>query len=162
MKYHHQFLFVFLFPIFAYAQDSTFFAAHPTLSPDGKEVYFSFDDDLWKVSAKGGEANRITSLEGEAINPRVSPDGAWLAFTSNQYGNQDVVVLSLESGEINQLTFHQAADKVVSWSCDSKHIYFTSNRYNDIATYAIDVLGGSPKPVFEGYFTNSDGLVEMP
>lgn len=162
MRYRRCFLLVVLLPLLSYAQDSTFFAAHPTLSPDGKEVYFSFDDDLWKVPAEGGEANRITALEGEAINPRVSPDGKWLAFTSNQYGNNDVFVLSLDHGEIKQLTFHQASDKVVSWSWDSQQIYFTSNRYNDIATYAINVFGGSPKPVFEGYFTNSDGLVELP
>lgn len=81
MRYRRCFLLVVLLPLLSYAQDSTFFAAHPTLSPDGKEVYFSFDDDLWKVPAEGGEANRITALEGEAINPRVSPDGKWLAFT---------------------------------------------------------------------------------
>lgn len=152
----------FLISAFAYAQHTPYFASHPSLSPDANEVYFSYDGDIWKVSADGGSAMRIVALEGEEKNPMVSPDGRWLAFTSNQYGNEDVFVLSLETGEVTQLTFHQAADNVESWSWDSKTIYFTSNRYNNFGSYAISVDGGTAKPLFNTFFSNSDGLVETP
>src|SRR5699024_5883965 len=59
-------------------------------------------------------------------------------------------------------TFHQAADKVESWSWDSNTIYFTSNRYNGFGSYAVSVEGGTAKPLFNTYFSTSDGLVETP
>ena len=63
------------------AQNNTHFTSTPSLSPDGNTAYFSFDGDIWKVNSNGGNAARITALEGEEINPRVSPDGKWLAFS---------------------------------------------------------------------------------
>lgn len=152
----------FLFTMLAHAQHTPYFASYPSLSPDANQVYFTYDGDIWKVPSLGGAAMRVTALEGEEKKPMVSPDGKWLAFTSNQYGNDDVFLLSIETGEITQLTFHQAADKVESWSWDSKTIYFTSNRYNSFGSYAVSVKGGTAKPLFDNYFATSDGLVETP
>src|SRR5690625_1591474 len=152
----------FLFSMLSHAQHTPYFATTPSLSPDASEVYFSYDGDIWKVPTIGGQALRITALEGQEKNPVLSPNGKWLAFTSNQYGNDDVFVLSLETGVISQLTFHQAADKVESWSWDSKTIYFTSNRYNSFGSYAVSVEGGTAKPLFNTFFSTSDGLVETP
>jgi len=37
--------------------------------------------------------------------PRLSPDGKWVAFTSNRMGNDDVWVMPAAGGEPRQLTF---------------------------------------------------------
>src|ERR1700688_575538 len=111
----------------AQSQD-VYFASHPTLTPDGKTVIFSYEGDLWKTDLNGSPAVRLTAMPGEEIDPRVSPDGKWLAFSSNQFGNNDVFVMPLAGGEIKQLTWHEANDEVDSWSWDSKSIYFSSNR----------------------------------
>lgn len=151
-----------LISAYAYAQQSPFFTSYPSLSPDSKEIYFSYDTDIWKVPSNGGTALRITALEGEEKKPMISPDGKWLAFTSNQYGNDDVYLLNLKTGEITQLTFHEASDVVESWSWDSKTIYFTSNRYNNFGSYAVSIEGGTAVPLFNSFFTTSDGLIETP
>lgn len=143
-------------------QQTPYFASDPTLSPDAATVYFTYDSDIWKVPASGGEALRITALGGNEINPRVSPDGKWLAFTSNQYGNNDVFVLSLIGGEIKQLTFHQSNDRVESWSWDSKLIYFTSDRYNNFGSYSVPATGGTATKLFEHFFNTTNALVETP
>lgn len=145
-----------------FAQNTPFFTSYPSLSPDAKEIYFSFDGDIWKVPAEGGNALRVVSLEGDETRPIVSPDGKKLAFTSTIYGNEDVFVLSLETGDIKQITFHSGSDKVESWSWDSKTIYFTSNRYNGFGSYAVSADGGTARPLFDKYFTTSDALVETP
>ena len=146
----------------SYAQSDLYFASHPTLSPDAQIVVFSYEGDLWKVSANGGNATRITALPGEEIAPRISPDGKWLAFSSNQFGNYDVYVLPLEGGEIKQLTFHDANDEVDSWSWDSQTIYFTSGRYNRFGSYNVSVDGGTANKVFSHYFNNTHNIVETP
>ncbi len=146
----------------AHSQSAPHFATDPTLSPDGKTAYFSFDSDIWKVPVAGGEALRITALQGQEMNPRVSPDGQWLAFSSNQYGNYDVYVMPLEGGEIRQLTWHQATDRMENWSWDSKKIYFTSDRYNNFGSYSVEVTGGTAKRLFSHFFNTSNALAETP
>ena len=144
------------------AQEKVYFTSTPSLSPDGKTAYFSYDGDIWKVNSAGGNASRITALEGEEINPRISPDGKWLAFSSNQYGNYDIYLLPVDGGQIKQLTFHQAKDEMESWSWDSKTIYYTSNQNNNFGSFKIDINGKTSQPLFTNYFNTTNGLVETP
>lgn len=144
------------------AQEKVYFTSTPSLSPDAKTVYFSYDGDIWSTDINGGNAARITALEGEEINPRVSPDGKWLAFSSNQYGNYDIYVMPINGGQIKQLTFHQAKDEVESWSWDSKSIYYTSNQNNGFGSFKIDLDGKTPEALFTNYFNTTNGLVETP
>jgi tricorn protease len=131
------------------AQDaSPYFASNPALTPDGETLIFSYDGDLWKASAAGGVSTRITAMQGTASNPRVSPDGKWLAFSNSQFGNADVYVMPLQGGDIKRLTFHAANDMMESWTWDSKSVYFTSNRYNRMSTYKVNIDGGTPQRVF--------------
>lgn len=144
------------------AAESPRFASYPTLSPDGKTVYFCFEGDIWQTSIQGGTATRITALPGEEIQPKVSPDGKFLAFSSNQFGNYDVFILPLAGGDIQQLTFHDANDEVDSWSWDSQKIYFTSGRYNRFGSYEVSIQGGTAKKLFGHYFNTTHHVVETP
>ncbi len=139
------------------------FASQPTLSNDGAYVVFVRRGDLWKVSSQGGEATRLTAMVGSEIKPRVSPDGKWIAFSSNQKGNNDVYLYSTSGGEIKQLTVNSQNDVVSSWSWDSKHIYFTSNRYNSISSYRVSINGGTPERLIGNHYHSSiHDIVENP
>jgi len=121
-----------------------YFASYPTLTPDGQTLIYSYDGDLWKAAANGGTSMKITAMQGIATNPRVSPDGKWLAFSNSQFGNYDIYLMPLIGGDIKRLTFHSGNDNVESWSWDSKYIYFTSNRYDRMSTYKVNINGGTP------------------
>lgn len=152
-----------LFSIVFSQKDNAYFLSNPTLTPDGQTVIFSFEGDLWKANVINGQASRLTAMEGNETNPRVSPDGKWIAFTGRQYGNADVFVMSLNGGEVKQITFHSANDDVDSWSWDSKNIYFTSSRYSRSAGYKVSINGGTPQRVFgDNYFQYDHNLVEHP
>ncbi len=56
---------VLLLPALTKAQDQTYFAAYPALSPDAQTIVFSYDGDIWKVPTKGGVASRLTGMPGE-------------------------------------------------------------------------------------------------
>ena len=139
-----------------------YFQMDPSISPDGQTIVFSYEGDLWKVMADGGEAQRLTAMDGEETLPRISPDGKWIAFSATQYGNKDVYLMPMGGGEIKQLSFHDAADDVDSWSWDSKEIYFTSSRYNRMGAFKVSVKGGTPKQLFDHYFINAHNLAEHP
>ncbi|HKL07441.1 MAG TPA: S41 family peptidase [Bacteroidales bacterium] len=158
---------IILFTLFSFksiAQENTaYFLTEPTLSPDGQEIVFVYENDLWQVKTYGGIASRLTAMDGVESNPRFSPDGQWIAFSSEQNGNADVYILPVHGGEITQLTYHEANDYVDSWSWNSKTINFTSNRYNVIGSYKIAVNGGTPKRLFgDNYFNNAHHLAELP
>lgn len=140
-----------------------YFLSNPSLTPDGQTVIFSFEGDLWTAALNKGDAKRLTAMEGNEINPRVSPDGQWIAFTGYQYGNADIFVMPINGGAIRQITFHSAQDVVTSWSWDSKYIYFNSNRASYAAGYKIALAGGTPVSVFgHNFFLYDHNLVEYP
>ena len=141
----------------AYGQQAEpYFLSYPALSPDGSYVVFSYEGDLWKVPAEGGQAMRLTAMQGYEYNARISPNGQWIAFTGRQYGNNDVFVMPASGGEIQQLTWHSASDDVNSWSWDSEFIYFTSNRQSRQAGFKVPLKGGTPIRVFSHYYFNYD------
>ena len=144
------------------ANTPLYFASTPTLSPDAQTIYFCYEGDIWKVAATGGQALRVTAMTGYETRPRVSPDGKWLAFSSNEQGNNNVYIVSTAGGPIQQLTQHEASDMTSSWSADSKYVYFESNRYNNMSTYRVSIQGGTPERLFEGYFNTIANLVENP
>ena len=70
----------------------------PSMSPDGSRVAFTvqtvnekdnkYHREVWVVSTSGGDAMRFTSPSTESSNPRWSPDGRYLLFTSTRPGGK--------------------------------------------------------------------------
>jgi tricorn protease len=123
---------------------------HPTYS-NGK-VAFSYLGDLWVANENGSGVQRLTDNQARDIYPRFSPDGNWIAFSSNREGNYDVYVIPATGGKPRQLTFYSADDNVVNWTPDGKKIIFTSARGNgafpSVATlWEVPVEGGVEQPV---------------
>lgn len=139
------------------------FLSYPALSPDGQTVVFSYEGDLWKAPAAGGQAQRLTAMPGYETHARFSPDGQWLAFSGRQYGNADIYLMPAGGGDIRQLTWHSSADDMDSWSWDSDYLYFTSNREGRQAGYKVSRKGGTPLRVMgDFYFSYDHNLWEHP
>lgn len=154
--------YIFLFTIFlllnffsAQAQQSNaWFVSDPCLTPDGSEVLFVYETDIWKVNTNGGLALRLTAMDGLESNPRISPDGKWLAFSSTQNGNADVYVMPLKCGDIQQLTYSDASEQVDSWAWNSDDIYFNSGQFNMVSSYKISRKGGTHFRILGNDFFN--------
>ncbi|MCK4337397.1 MAG: PD40 domain-containing protein, partial [Candidatus Aminicenantes bacterium] len=84
-------------PLPTTAGDTIILAQKPTLSQT--DVVFVFAGDLWRVSRKGGAAQRLTSDPGVETNPIFSPDGSSIAFTGEYDGNVDVFMVPAAGGE---------------------------------------------------------------
>ena len=122
---------------------------HPSYH-NGK-VAFSYLGDIWVANEDGSNVQRLTVHRARDVYPRFSPDGKWIAFSSNRYGNYDVFVIPAEGGAAKQLTFHSAADLVVNWTPDSKKILFQSSRglmYPGVPNlYEVSIDGGLERVV---------------
>jgi tricorn protease len=72
---------------------------------NGKQVVFSYADQLYTVGVDGGLARRLTNGPGYAVFPRFSPDGGQLAFTAQYDGNTEVYLMPAEGGTPKRLTY---------------------------------------------------------
>jgi tricorn protease len=135
-------------------QEPIRFARTPDISPDGEKIAFSYLGDIWTVDRIGGIARPVTMHEAHDFDPIFSPDGRWLALSSNRHGSYDVFVVPVRGGKPKRLTFDSASDIVNGWSPDGKTILFASNRSPDFPggfeLYTVPTEGGREKRITVG------------
>lgn len=131
--------------------------SQPALSPDGKEIAFVSGSDLWTVPAEGGAAHLLVSDPAEESRPLYSPDGTRLAFMSTRTGGGDIYVLLFATGQLQRITYSDAASNLDAWSKDGEWLYFTSGA-TDVGNQG-DILrvrasGGTPTEVSHERYLN--------
>lgn len=103
------------------------------VSPDGKSIAFSMMGDIYILPIGGGSAQRIASGPAWEVQPRFSPDGKEIAFTSDRAGGNNLWRMNRDGGNAVQITkesfrlFNNPA-----WTPDGQYIigrkHFTSER----------------------------------
>jgi tricorn protease len=116
----------------------------------GNRIVFSYLGDIWIANRDGTGARRLTSHIAREVSPRFSPDGEWVAFSSDRMGNNDVFVVSVSGGEPVQLTYHTGSDVVQYWTPDGRAVVFSTSRAVfpfGSPLYAVAREGGLPLPL---------------
>ncbi|GAB3958536.1 S41 family peptidase [Spirosoma harenae] len=98
----------------------------PSIS--ASQIAFEYGGDIWVSAKEGGEARRITSTAAIEENPHFSPDGQWIAFSSNRSGIAQVYVVPAQGGSPVRLTWYPAPSYPRGWTPDGKHILYASSR----------------------------------
>jgi Tol biopolymer transport system component/C-terminal processing protease CtpA/Prc len=119
--------------IMATAHADPLWIRYPSISPDGKQIVFSYKGDLYKVSSAGGNALPLTLHTAHDYMPVWSHDGKWIAFASDRFGNFDVYVIPSEGGDAKRLTYNSSTDLPYDFSPDDKKVIFGAIR-NDPAS----------------------------
>ncbi len=131
-------------------------------SPDGREIAYIKDRDLYRANSDGSKPKKIASLPGTAFWLRWSPDGSRLRFTVGNVIDR-IGALSIWEISVNGTGLHpflpdwnQApAECCGNWSPDGKYFVFQSERNGKTEVWAtrerrgiLDQVGKSgPKPV---------------
>ena len=107
-------------------------------------VVFTYLGDIWTADENGQNIQRMTVNRARDVYGRFSPDGKWIAFSSDRNGNLDVFIMPATGGAAKQLTSHSADDTVLGWSADSRSVLFSSQRGEDFMPqlYLVSVDGG--------------------
>jgi len=122
----------------------------PTVS--ATHIAFAYGQNIWVVERAGGAARRLSSFQGQASNPRFSPDGKWIAFSGEYAGNLDVYVVPAAGGEPRRLTWHPSPDVAQGWTHDGGSVLFASYRASWTPTaefrfWTVPAAGGPEEPL---------------
>lgn len=109
-------------------------------------IAFTYLADIWTADENGQNIQRLTVNKARDAYPRFSPDGKWIAFSSDRNGNLDVYIIPSTGGTPKQLTHHSADDVVLGWTPDGSGVLFSSQRGEDFMgmLYVVSVNGGMP------------------
>jgi Tol biopolymer transport system component len=113
----------------------------PRVSPDGRRVVYTVSDavmtperseyvsQIWMATADGKENVQLTFADKSSTNPKWSPDGNWLAFTSARKENRNnLYLLRVGGGEAEPLTDLKGSVADFDWSPDGRFIAYTTDR----------------------------------
>ena len=103
------------------------------ISPDGKEIVFDLLGDIYTMPATGGTAAVLRGGHAFEVQPRFSPDGNKILFTSDAGGGDNIWVMNRDGSKASQVTKESfRLLNNASWSPDGEYIvarkHFTSTR----------------------------------
>ena len=103
------------------------------VSPEGDDILFDLLGDIYRIPITGGEAEALTEGLSWDMQPRYSPDGYHIAFTSDRGGGDNIWIMDRDGSNLRQVTkedFHLLNSPV--WTPDGQYIaarkHFTSKR----------------------------------
>ena len=103
------------------------------LSPDGKEIVFDLLGDIYRLPATGGEAKLLRGGHAFEVQPRYSPDGKKILFTSDAGGGDNIWIMNRDGSKAVQVTKENfRLLNNAAWLPDGEYLvarkHFTSTR----------------------------------
>ncbi|MES2278036.1 MAG: amidohydrolase family protein [Bacteroidota bacterium] len=103
------------------------------VSPNGQNIVFDLLGDIYTMPIKGGKATLLAGGRSYEVQPRYSPDGKQISYTSDKEGGDNIWVMNADGGgkhSITKETFRLLNN--ASWSPDGQYLvarkHFTAGR----------------------------------
>ncbi len=103
------------------------------VSPDGKSIVFDMLGDIYNMPITGGKANLLAGGKAWEVQPRYSPDGKTISYTSDRDGGDNIWVMNADGSNkhsVTKETFRLVNN--ASWTADGQYLvvrkHFTGTR----------------------------------
>jgi len=151
--------------------------SQPRFTPDGKSIFFigtkaedkewGYLPAIWKYDIDSNEETLFYQANGYIMAPSLSPDGKWLAVVGHargerSQGNANVLLFSVETGELTNLTEtfdytvgnlvgvdakYDTAEQRLIWDPTSSFIYFNATVGGDCQLFSVNLDGEVSSPL---------------
>lgn len=133
-------------------------------SPDGARLVYAgaglVGGNLHAIDANGGSLAQLTTGAGNQA-PAWSPDGTWIAFSSNRdhlddegrhHFDSEIYVIEPDGANPQRLTVSKTANRTPAWSPNSRSIvYYSSDGANQAVIHVLDLAEALKNPVPQAY-----------
>jgi imidazolonepropionase-like amidohydrolase/Tol biopolymer transport system component len=93
------------------------------VSPDGQRVVFDLLGDIYQMPISGGAAQLLAGGRAWEVQPRYSPDGKWIAFTSDRDGGDNIWMMDTSGQNRRQITKEtQRLTNTPAWTPDGQYV----------------------------------------
>lgn len=127
-------------------------------SPDGRHVVYELSStessaDLYSMDASGGGKRPFATTPFDETTPAFSPDGKWVAYTSNESGRPEVYVKPFE-GDGAKVQISTDGGVGPLWSRDGRELFFvTGDRFMVVdVTPGTELRFSQPRIQFKGRY----------
>ncbi|MBV8553720.1 MAG: serine/threonine-protein kinase [Acidobacteriaceae bacterium] len=125
-------------------------------SPDGKYIVCMLERvgrsaDLVLISVGEHKLIPFLSGAGNQLNPQISPDGKWVAYSSTESGQSEIYVTSFPSAA-GKWQISQGGGTEPRWRADGKELFFIGEKEMLMSSpiSAGDTFSsGTPQPLFQ-------------
>lgn len=103
------------------------------VSPDGKTIAFDLLGDIYNVPITGGKAVLLAGGKSYEVQPRYSPDGKFISYTSDKEGGDNIWVMNADGSNKHSITKEKfRLLNNASWTPDGQYLvarkHFTGTR----------------------------------
>lgn len=129
-------------------------------SPDGSFLVFPStrggDSDIYRIDPDGSDERPVLTQPLDQGDPAISPDGSWLAFTSEVTdGGTEIFVAPLRNpDDRRQLTNHGASSYGIDWSPDGSRIAYNTDVDGDHEVHIVEIETGSDRQLTDNGVTD--------
>ncbi len=95
-------------------------------SRDGKFLLLRKDQELWYMSLEDRQAKPFLPGQSPARNAQFSPDGKWVAYSSNETGNWEVYVSAFPN-PTSKWQVSRGGGEEPRWRRDGKELFYLSS-----------------------------------
>jgi len=135
-------------------------------TPDGRQVLFRHRGentngwDVGMVDLETGEQQALLSTTYDEFSPRLSPDGRWLAYVSNESGRGEVYVAPFPSLDGKWQISTEGGEEPL-WSPTGDELYYLLSPGTimaaDMSVRGESLAPGSARPLFDATFSHELG-----
>jgi Tol biopolymer transport system component len=134
-------------------------------SPDGKLLVFwtsssKTGGDIWALPISEKKPIPILQTSADERHPQVSPDGKWIAYSSNETGRSEIYIKSFPEGPA-KIQVSVNGGVYPRWRRDGKELYFMNlislgaMMASDIRTSGESIQRDVPQVQFQTVYVNS-------
>jgi serine/threonine protein kinase/Tol biopolymer transport system component len=133
-------------------------------SPDGKTLAFTqmndpqSGSDIYTLSLDGGKRpHALLQTKFSEGSPKFSPNGAWLAYSTNESGQPEVWAMAYPTGERTRISTNGGTDPL--WRHDGRQLYYRLGDQMMVVdiSYGSSLEASKPKVLWRGNYLAGAG-----